>query len=148
MVSFSKTGSQSIRGGRRNQSSRSLDLGANDPRIRRQPQAATTDMDLALPFAVDTQGRIYLKLDGALYVTPDGKLALNVANGLKSAPGSPMSIQIHPGDDSLVIQSDGTVVARPGSGDVANESHVSGSTVSDALDALSGGFPAQLGYSM
>lgn len=148
-LSFSKEGSQQIRGGRRNQSSRSYTMGADDPRHRRQPQAATTTNDLAGPLQLDSQGRVSIKLDGALYVTPDGKLALNPANGVKIAPGSPMSIQVHIGDDSLSFVSDGGLIATPSTDQVRNVSYVEGSTVTMALNNLKrSAFPPQLGFSI
>lgn len=134
--SFGKTGSQQIRGGRRNQSSRSYTMAEKDPRHRRGAQAATTIMDLAFPLRLDSQGRVSLDLGGAFYVTPDGKLGLNFTGGITVAPGSPMSLQVNPGDRSIQLLRDGTVVSRPAASQSPNDSKVEGSTVQDALNKL------------
>jgi len=99
--------------GRRGQSSRSVSLGANDPRARRSPQEALTDLDLEAPLKINRSGQISLDLSGALTINPDGSVGINVSNGLTIAPGSPLSIQLNIDDDSLVIGPNKKVKARP-----------------------------------
>lgn len=106
------------RGGRANQSSRAESLGGADPRARRQPQSATTDLDLAKPLVVGNDGKISLEVSGALSVDSSGKLVIRVGNGLVVAPGSPISIQLAIADSSLQITKDGKVVARPSTSQV------------------------------
>lgn len=101
------------RGGRANQSSRAESLGGMDPRSRRQPQSATTDLDLAKPLVVQNDGKVGLELTGALAVDSQGKLVIRVSNGLQVAPGSPVSLQLSLADNSMEITKDGRVQARP-----------------------------------
>ena len=125
------------RGGRENQASRSMSLGGLDPRSRRQPQSATTDLDLEAPLAVNTVGKIGLNLTGALAIE-NGKLLIRVANGLKVAPGSPISVQLDIDDDSMEITGDGRVRARPRASQVRidpNSSFVGNKTLKEALDS-------------
>jgi hypothetical protein len=99
--------------GRRGQASRSVSLGASDPRARRAPQEALTDLDLESPLKINRSGQISLDLSGALTVNPDGSIGINVSNGITVAPGSPLSIQLDIDDDSLVIGPNKKVRARP-----------------------------------
>jgi len=99
--------------GRRGQASRSVSLGASDPRARRAPQEALTDLDLEAPLKINRSGQISLDLSGALTVNPDGSIGINVSNGITVAPGSPLSIQLDIDDDSLVIGPNKKVRARP-----------------------------------
>jgi hypothetical protein len=93
--------------------SRSLSLGGDDPRNRRAPQEALTDLDLKLPLRLNQQGQLTIDLSGALFVSPDGSIAINTSNGITTAPGSPLSIQLSIDDDSLEITPDKKVRARP-----------------------------------
>lgn len=99
--------------GRRGQMSRSVSLGASDPRARRGPQEALTDLDLKLPLKLTKDGQISIDLAGALTVNPDGTISINTSNGITTAPGSPLSIQLNIDDDSLEITNDKKVRARP-----------------------------------
>ena len=114
-----------------------MSLGGLDPRSRRQPQSATTDLDLEAPLAVNTVGKIGLNLTGALAIE-NGKLLIRVANGLKVAPGSPISVQLDIDDDSMEITGDGRVRARPRASQVRidpNSSFVGNKTLKEALDS-------------
>jgi hypothetical protein len=124
------------RGGRENQSSRSFSLGSLDPRARRQPQSATTDLDIEYPLAVQTNGKIGLDLSGALAIE-NGKLVIRTSNGLKIAPGSPVSLQLDIDDDSLEITGEGRVRSRPRASQVridSNSAFVGNKTLKEALD--------------
>jgi len=99
-------------GGRYLRSSRSMALGANDPRHRRDPQGAQTDIELKPPLYVTNDGRIALDVSGALEVSPDGKLFIRAGGGLTVAPGSPLTLQIQYADDSIELTSKG-IQARP-----------------------------------
>lgn len=122
------------RGGRIYRSSRSLSLGANDPRHRRDPQGAQTDIELKAPLYVTNDGRIALDVSGALEVGPDGKLFIRAGGGLTVAPGSPLTLQIQFADDSLELTRLG-VQARPSTSQVrvAQASGLQSDTLTEAL---------------
>lgn len=122
------------RGGRIYRSSRSLALGANDPRHRRDPQGAQTDIELKAPLYVTNDGRIALDVSGALEVGPDGKLFIRAGGGLTVAPGSPLTLQIQFADDSLELTRLG-IQARPSTSQirVAQASGLQSDTLTEAL---------------
>lgn len=124
--------------GRRGQASRSVSLGASDPRARRAPQEALTDLDLELPLKINRSGQISLELGGALTVNPDGSVGINVSNGITVAPGSPLSIQLDIDDDSLVIGPNKKVRARPRMSQIVVDSRdvreVTGRNLAEVID--------------
>lgn len=124
--------------GRRGQSSRSMSLGANDPRARRSPQEALTDLDLKLPLRLNQEGQITIDLSGALTLNPDGSMGINTSNGITIAPGSPLSIQLSLSDDSLEITGDKKVRARPRTShikiDARDVREVTGRNLAEVID--------------
>jgi len=122
------------RGGRFFRSSRALSLGAKDPRNRRDSQGAQTDIELEAPLYVTNQGRIAIEVSGALEVGPDGKLFVRAANGLTVAPGSPLTLQLKIADDSLELTSGG-VQARPSTSQI-RVSHGAGLESKSLTEAL------------
>ena len=124
--------------GRRGQASRSVSLGASDPRARRAPQEALTDLDLESPLKINRSGQISLDLSGALTVNPDGSIGINVSNGITVAPGSPLSIQLDIDDDSLVIGPNKKVRARPRMSQIVVDSRdvreVTGRNLAEVID--------------
>ena len=127
-----------IPNGRRGQASRSVSLGASDPRSRRAPQEALTDLDLEAPLKINREGQISLDIGGALTVNPDGSIGINVSNGITIAPGSPLSIQLDIGDDSLKISPDKKVRARPRFSQIVVDSRdvreVTGRNLAEVID--------------
>ena len=108
-----------------------------DPRSRRQPQSATTDLDLAKPLVLQNDGRVGLELTGALAVDSQGKLVVRVSNGLQVAPGSPVSLQLAIADDSIEITKEGRVQARPRTSHVIMDnagSPMTGRTLREVLE--------------
>lgn len=89
-------------------------MGSTDPRSRRDSQGAQTDLELQAPLYVTNDGKIALDVSGSLEVAPDGSLFIRVANGLTVAPGSPLTLQLLLADDSMEITKGG-VQARPSS---------------------------------
>jgi hypothetical protein len=127
-----------IPNGRRGQSSRSVSMGSSDPRARRAPQEALTDLDLEAPLKLNREGQISLDIGGALTVNPDGSIGINVSNGITIAPGSPLSIQLDIGDDSLKISPDKKVRARPRFSQIVVDSRdvreVTGRNLAEVID--------------
>jgi hypothetical protein len=85
---------------------------------------------------VQTNGKIGLALSGALAIE-NGKLVIRTSNGLKIAPGSPVSLQLDIDDDSLEITGEGRVRSRPRASQVridSNSAFVGNKTLKEALD--------------
>jgi hypothetical protein len=123
------------RGGRQSQSSRSISLGGSDPRNHRQPQAASTDNDLAAPLTLDRNGRITLSLGDAFDVDSDGRMYLRLGPGLTVAPGSPLRVQIDIADESLEITKEGKIRATPSASQVKMDARkVGGLTLAEVID--------------
>jgi hypothetical protein len=111
-------------------------MGAKDPRVRRDPQAGTTDLDLEAPLKLKNNGKVGLDLDGALYTNSNGRLEIYTSNGITTAPGSPLSIQLNLDQDSgLEITREKRVRARPKLSQVLNDSRtLSGHTARDTIE--------------
>lgn len=122
------------RGGRYYRSSRSVSMGALDPRHRRDPQGAQTDIELEAPLYITTDGRIALDVSGALEVGPDGKLFIRAGGGLVVAPGSPLTLQLQVADSSIEITDEG-IQARPTTDQIAvsDGAGLTSRTLTDAI---------------
>jgi hypothetical protein len=98
-------------------------LGDNDPRLRRG-RAKVTDRQVSFPLEL-IDGRITLKLDpkGPFFYTPQGNLALRVADGLIVSPSSPYAVRLL-FDPSMILDENGRVGAFPPFENVRNDTTV------------------------
>lgn len=54
-------------------------------------------------FEIDEQGLVQLKLGGALYVAPDGKVRIRTGTTLTEGPGSPIELNANPRDSKFTV---------------------------------------------
>lgn len=107
-----------------------------DPRARSNAQQGTGTGEMTGPLTIDkATGRQTVAVAGALKINERGELDLNVAAPLAQTPGSPVSITLDV-DDSLPMDRQGRMTARPFASAVRNDSKATGRTLGDVLAML------------
>lgn len=82
-----------------------------DPRDRQNSSAGVESGEIATPLAKDSQGRVTVKLEGALHPTTTGGVEVKVDHGLAIQTGSPKRIVART-SNTVVVGADGNLHAK------------------------------------